>query len=1382
MSGNNATSSRGPLRYEIPTLEDAEGFTHWHFCMKMVLQDNDLLAVTDGTLPRPNATTDAAGYESWNAKDLKARIQIATTLRKGPLNLIMQSTSAKDCWDKLIARYQGKGGRRVAYLMESFFRTPLNDSEPMEPQIQKLIEADQNLQTIGCGVNDKNLAYIIIMALPDSLSTLQTILYNKDDQTITSEEVIALILADEERRIHSSGGTATAYYAKAGKRPNGKSKGKDKDKDKKRCTYCTFRGHEAQECRKKKKDEEEKAASKAASSGSKSSTSGGSSGSSGTSGTSTAKANVAIAKNDVIRILDSDPEPDDDETEIHCALASRVGNDSDTADKWILDSGATRTMCSNRHWFHTFTRLPRPINVFLGDDYAIPATGQGRILIASDTGNKKHWVLEDVLYVPKIKRNLLSVPQFMRRGAELRFAGEKCSIVNRQGETTCTGRLHGDMLVMDMTVVTEEHANIAVVDAFPSEGDEAPVAALTARTTSTADLTTWHRRLGHLNADAVSQMTNRDMVTGMAITRGSTLHTPCEPCVKGKQTRAEIRKTTETRADTVLGRIFTDVCGPLHPNYNGYRYFVTWVDDKSRKVYINGLKAKSEVADCLKRFVARAEVETGQRVQALRSDGGGEYIGGETQQFLRDKGIKHEMTTPDTPQHNGVAERMNRTLLDKVRTMLIDAQLPEQYWYDAIRYAVHIHNVTPTRALVDMTPEEAWSGNKPDISNLRIFGSRAFMHIPAAQRDKLSTRSLICTFIGFASQRKAYRLIHRKTRKFFESRDVIFDEGGTSSPERITFEHNVPDSSPQLQLHPQILPIQPPVPPAPPEDAPAPTVTVTRPKRNVRAPIRDDDSRYSVSSYGSRSRTAEQANVARIDMSQDPKTYAEAMARPDADKWELACEDELRSFHNMDVYELVPRPRDRKVIGSKWVLRRKFGPDGSIQKYKARIVAQGFTQIEGVDYDETFAPVAKLSSLRTILAIAAEYDLEVHQMDVKCAYLNGELEQEIFMEPPPGFDAPSNMVFRLRKAVYGTKQGGRVWYKNVKKELESMGYTRTEADHAVFVRFRDGLVSIIVVYVDDFTMVCKDIKVIMDDKEALMKAYDMTDLGEIAYILGIHVKRDRKAGRIELSQQRYVEDILERFGKTDVRPISTPALANEHLNKLESPEVDVKSYQRALGALMYPMLCTRPDLAYAIGALGRHAATPGEDHQRALDRVFRYLKWTKDWSLVYQRGSASGHILAGYADADWANDLSDRSSTSGYVFKLSGGAISWSSKKQKSIAQSSAEAEYIAGAHAAKEVIWLRRLLSEIGFPDHDATTILMDSQSAMAIAKNPQYHDRMKHIDVKYHFLRRKIEEEEIELEYVPTGEQVADTLTKGLNREKHFKFAKEMAVGCST
>jgi len=493
------------------------------------------------------------------------------------------------------------------------------------------------------------------------------------------------------------------------------------------------------------------------------------------------------------------------------------------------------------------------------------------------------------------------------------------------------------------------------------------------------------------------------------------------------------------------------------------------------------------------------------------------------------------------------------------------------------------------------------------------------MHIPESQRGKLGARSLVCTFIGFTSQRKAYKLVHHPSRRFIESRDVVFNEGGPAPRfERITIEHNCAPNSATTgpnplprppSLPPQPAPPQPQVPsqasqpiapPIPPE-LPAPTVTTVRPKRNVCVPVRDDDPCYNVSSYKLRPRTAEHTSVARTDSASEPKTYAEAMARPDAAMWEAACEEERKSFEAMEVFKVVPRPDHKKVVGSKWVYCEKRGPNGSIQKYKARVVTQGFTQVEGIDFDETFAPVAKLSSLRAILALATKLDLEVHQMDVKSTYLNGELEEEIYMEPPPGFGIPEGMVLKLNKAVYGTKQGGRVWYKNVKAELESMGYTRTEADHAVFVCYRDGIISIIILYVDDFTLVCEDIEVILRDKEALKKAYNMTDLGKLTYILGIHVKRDRKAGRIELSQQRYIEEILERYGKANIRLINTPALTNEHLTKLTSPEIDVKSYQRALGAIMYPMLSTHPDIAYAVGALGRHAATPGEEHQRTLD-------------------------------------------------------------------------------------------------------------------------------------------------------------------------------------
>jgi hypothetical protein len=274
-------------------------------------------------------------------------------------------------------------------------------------------------------------------------------------------------------------------------------------------------------------------------------------------------------------------------------------------------------------------------------------------------------------------------------------------------------------------------------------------------------------------------MVKKGMVRGMEITGGSTRTMPCEPCLKGKQTHAEIEKSTETRSDAVLGRIFSDVCGKLPTRlHEGFEYFVTFVDDMLRKVFIAGLQQKSDVAQHLKSFTARAELETRKCLQVLRSDGGGEYTGGVVAKYLEDKGIKHEVTTPDTPQHNGVAERMNRTLLDKVRAMLLDADLPKSYWYDALTYTAFLHNVSPTRSLEHTTPEEAWSGNKPDISSIRVFGSCAFVHIPDVQRGKLAAKSLICTFLGYARSRKAYKLIHRPTKRFLESCDIVFDEGG----------------------------------------------------------------------------------------------------------------------------------------------------------------------------------------------------------------------------------------------------------------------------------------------------------------------------------------------------------------------------------------------------------------------------------------------------------------------------------------------------------------------------------------------------------------------------------------------------------------------------
>jgi hypothetical protein len=542
-------------------------------------------------------------------------------------------------------------------------------------------------------------------------------------------------------------------------------------------------------------------------------------------------------------------------------------------------------------------------------------------------------ILQDVLYVPDLSANLLSISHLACRGAEVHFISEACHVYDKTKSPILEGKLHNNLYIMQMHVDGPVTAKVATLASCPENASETPAQALTS---STGSLDLWHHCLGHLHTKAVTCMADEGLVTSMEISDREPRTQLCNPCLEGKQTHEVIHKTTSTRSKHMLGCIFTDVCGPLPTqSHRGYKYFVTFTDNKSCWVSISPLKEKSEVGQHLKAFIMRAELETGLKVKTLCSNGGGEYMAKHVQQFLTDRGIKHEITMVDMPQHNGIAECLNCTLLDKTRAMLSNADLPKSYWLEALNYAVLLHNVSPSKSL-GTTPTEEYTGTKPDVSRLHVFGCMAHVHVPEQARGKLSACSMTCTFLGFAQQRSMFRLIHRPIQKFLESCNIVFNEGGPSPRhERIILEPN--DDTP--------LPSPPPNPAAP-----------SRPKRATCPPVQDDDPCYDVSSYGHR------ANIVLTDAS-EPKTYNKAMASPDAPKWLTACEEEMRTWKDLDVYNIVPQPKGRKVIGSKWVFHVKWGPNGSIQKHKARIVAQGFTQVEGINFDQTFTPVAKFSSL-----------------------------------------------------------------------------------------------------------------------------------------------------------------------------------------------------------------------------------------------------------------------------------------------------------------------------------------------------------------------------------------------------------------------------------
>nr|GAT59056.1 predicted protein [Mycena chlorophos] len=523
----------------------------------------------------------------------------------------------------------------------------------------------------------------------------------------------------------------------------------------------------------------------------------------------------------------------------------------------------------------------------------------------------------------------------------------------------------------------------------------------------------------------------------------------------------------------------------------------------------------------------------------------------------------------------------------------------------------------------------------------------------------------------------------------------------------------------------------------------------------------------------------------------EPRNLAEAKRSPDWPHWEKAIREELEMLEKNGTWELADAPHHANIVGNKWVFRIKRDAAGRVVRYKARLVAQGFSQVEGVDYFDTFAPVARLGSVRTILALAARLDLELHQIDVKGVYLNGELTdcERIFMRQPLGFPYPNSTgkVLRLVKMLYGLKQSGRRWYQRFAEICESMGLTRCSTDQAVFYHQDANGFVVLAVHVDDCTIGGTNTALVNEMKSGFARYVEIVDLGEIHWLLGIEVKRNRQERTLSLSQTSYIQSIVRRYNLDDLKPLSIPMDPNVTLSSAQSPRTADElarmrsvPYKEAVGSLMYASLGTRPDITFAVTKLSKFSSNPGPAHWEAAKRVIRYLHGTSRWELTYGETTRE---LTGWVDADGSQE-EERPAISGFAFLIDGGAVSWNSKQQELVVLSTTEAEYVAATHASKEGLWLRSFISEVFGSyvsppiDSSPTTVFSDNQSAIALAKEHQYHARTKHIDIRYHFIRYIIAKGSIQLIYCPTDEMIADTLTKPLSSLKAKHFAVELGL----
>ena len=599
--------------------------------------------------------------------------------------------------------------------------------------------------------------------------------------------------------------------------------------------------------------------------------------------------------------------------------------------------------------------------------------------------------------------------------------------------------------------------------------------------------TLWSPELQNL-----SELSVKGMVEGMP--RVSVPEEACHDCVQCKQTKSKFSKFVATKTTKELELVYSDLFRPLPVETpGGNRYFVTFTDDYTKKLWTFCLKCKNEVFDTFRRFKTLAEKQSGCMIQRLRSDGGGEYNSLEFQNFLAEMGITHEVTLPHTPQHNGTAERRNRTLLNMVRCMLKSKNVPMYMWGEAIATSTYILNCTPTKRLEGITPEEAWSKQKPDVKHLRVFGSLCFHKVPEVQRTKLDDKGKPMVMIGYHTT-GGYKLFDLETKSVTISRNVVFDEASNWEWEKNKV-NEAAEVVPVIALEPDDVADSGEIEPE--EDV----QQLRRSQRQGQQPTRFRD--YEL--FGVVTKEGNPVHFA-LAAEAEPVEFEDAVRD---EKWRKAMCEEIESIERNGTWRLVNLPPHKRPIALKWVFKVKVNPKGEVIRHKARLEAKGYLQKAGTDFGEIYAPVARLDSIRVIIAIATLNKWRVHQLDVKAAFLNGLLEEEVYVTQPPGFEVKDDKlkVYKLIKALYGLKQAPRAWNKRIDQFMHQIGFERCTTEQGLYVKYwiSNGQEEklLVCLYVDDMLVTGSKAEYINQFKHQMTTEFEMSDLGELNYFLGI---------------------------------------------------------------------------------------------------------------------------------------------------------------------------------------------------------------------------------------------------------------------------------------
>ena len=814
-------------------------------------------------------------------------------------------------------------------------------------------------------------------------------------------------------------------------------------------------------------------------------------------------------------------------------------------------------------------------------------------------------------------------------------------------------------------------------------------------------------------------------------------------------------RVPDEKATKILDLVHSDLAGPIDPvARDGFKYAINFTDDYSGMIFVYLLKNKNDSVLALEKFLA--DTAPYGSVKCLRTDNGSEFSCKEFESVLLKNRVKHEYSAPYSPHQNGTAERAWRSIFEMTRCLLLDAELPKTLWTYALKTAAYIRNRCFNNR-TRLTPYEAFTSKKPDLSHMYTFGSKCFAYVQ--EKKKLDDRCEQGTFMGYDTCSPAYLVYFPVKNLIRRVRCVKFScpmsEDDHKPLEEECYVYSPPVGLPKTKPSEVQIPVS--------EQFTSDDYDSRRyPERNRTKPkYLDDYVSYSVD-YCYR-------------MTDIPMNYKDAVSTHDSEAWKDAMNEEIQALKSNDTYELIYLPDGRSTVGSKWVYSVKLGPNDE-EKYKARLVAKGYSQVEGIDYQETFSPTAKITSVRMLLQLAVQNGYIVNQMDVKAAYLNADIDTEIFLDQPEGYaeydEEGNKLVWKLKKSLYGLKQSGRNWNNLFHSLLIAEHFKKSISDPCVYNKNDGNSIIIVIVWVDDILLASNDSEMLNDFKKSLCNNFHMKDLGVLSWFLGI--KFDISDDVIKMNQSKCIEKVLCRFGMSDCKPKPIPCdpsiskLRQSDSNDLTNP----KLYKEIVGSLIYIMTCTRPDICYAVSKLSQFMHNPSNAHLNLAKHVLKYLKGTAHYDLSFHK--VDNFKLEGFSDSDWGGS-EDRKSISGYCFRLNSKSaiISWRSKRQNVVALSSCEAEYVAITAAVQEAKFLKQLLCDMSVPCEEPVTIFVDNQGTILLARNPIHHQRTKHIDIKYHFIRSEILFKNVNLEYVSTENNSADVFTKPVSKYRLNHFA---------